>query len=267
MGGVDGSIAPMVTPETAARELRENTTDGAAVLARRAISLLSSFLAGAGGDDLWAQSRLFAESLRDARPAMAAVGNLVQYWMDTLPPQRDDYRCCAIAHCGAVLARADRALDKTVRTARARLAAFAPGSTILIHSASSTVRSVVANLPLGIVATASEPGGEGRRMAAELGVHCVEDEDAPAVVVDVAAVVVGADALGRQTFVNKVGTRTLARAARSSSTSFFVVAESYKSVAQPRPRCDEVGFEAIPNDLVTAFLTDQPAEFPLCCTP
>ena len=42
MGRSDDSIAPMVTPESAARELRENTTDGAAVLARRAISLLTS---------------------------------------------------------------------------------------------------------------------------------------------------------------------------------------------------------------------------------
>ena len=40
MGGVDGSIASMVTPESASRELRENTTDGAAVLARRAISFI-----------------------------------------------------------------------------------------------------------------------------------------------------------------------------------------------------------------------------------
>ena len=42
MDASDDSIGPMVTPESGARELRANTTDGAAVLARRAISLLSS---------------------------------------------------------------------------------------------------------------------------------------------------------------------------------------------------------------------------------
>ena len=94
-------------------------------------------------------------------------------------------------------------------------------------------------------------------MAAELGITCIEDDDAPSGVADVAAVVVGADAVGSDAFVNKVGTRALAYAARESATPFFVVAESYKWVAKARLVVAEDSFEAVENELVTAFLSDR----------
>ena len=247
----------MVTPESAARELRENTTDGAVVLARRAISLLSSFVAAADDDDLPAVTRRCAEQMRDARPTMAAVGNLVQFWMETFGSPQDDFRHRAMAHCESILAWADRSLAETVRNARNRLGGFPPDSVFMTHSASSTVRSVIDGLPVRLLATASEPGGEGRRMAADLGITCVEDEDAPTLVTDVDAVLVGADAVGSLAFANKVGTRPLACAAWESATPFFVVAESYKWVDSARPVVAEDSFEAVENKFVTAFLTDQ----------
>ena len=256
----------MVTQESAVRELRENTTDGAAVLARRAISLLSSFVADAGVDGLVTNTRRCAENLRDARPSMTGVGNLVQFWMATFAWPREDFRRRAHAHCESVLARADRALDKTVRDARSRLGGYSRDCVVLTHSASSTVRSAIADMPFRVMVTASEPGGEGRRMAAELGLPCVDDDDAPRLFAGVAAVVVGADAVGRETFVNQVGTRVLALAATASSTPFFVAAESYKWLPQAHPHVAEPGFEATSNALVTAFLTDKPAEFPRCFT-
>lgn len=247
----------MVTPESAARELRENTTDGAAVLARRGISLLSSFVAAADDDDLSAATRRCAQRMRDARPTMAAVGNLMELWLETFAWSQEDFRNRAIAHCESILARADRALAETVRIAHKRLGEFPRGSVLLTHSASSTVCSVIDGLPFRLLATASEPGGEGRRMAAELGITCVEDEDAPSRVADVAAVVAGADAVARDAFANKVGTRALACAARESATPFFVVAESYKWVADARPVVAEDSFEAVENEFVTAFLSDR----------
>ena len=256
MGGVDGSIASMVTLESAARELRENTTDGAAVLARRAISLLSSLVVATDDDDLPEVTRRCAEEMRGARPSMAAVGNLVQFWMDTFNWPEEDFRHHAIAHCECILTLMDRAMEETVRIARIRLGEFPPDSVFMTHSASSTVRSVIDGLPFPLLVTASEPGGEGRRMARELGVTCVEDADAPSRVADVAAVVVGADAVGSEAFVNKVGTRALAQAARESSTPFFVVTESYKCVASARPVVEEDSFEAVENGFVAAFLGD-----------
>ena len=93
-------------------------------------------------------------------------------------------------------------------------------------------------------------------MAQELGIACVEDEDAPSRVADVDAVVVGADAVGSEAFVNKVGTRALAEAAAATSTPFFVVVESYKWVDCARPVAGEDAFETVANRFVTVFLTD-----------
>ena len=119
------------------------------------------------------------------------------------------------------------------------------------------MRAAVAGLPVELAVTASEPGGEGRRLAAELGVPCIEDGDAVTSVAGFDALVVGADAVGSKHFVNKVGTLSLASAAQSAGTPFFVVAESYKWVSQGRPVVDEAAFETVPNRLVTAFLTDK----------
>ena len=67
---------------------------------------------------------------------------------------------------------------------------------------------------------------------------------------------VGADAIGPEAFVNKVGTRVLAEAAQRAGTPFLVVAESYKWLPPAQPLIAAGAFEAVPNALVTAFLSD-----------
>lgn len=186
---------------------------------------------------------------------MGAVGRVVQHWIDTLPYGDAPFAHRAAGHCGAVLDLADAAVHDTLRIARRRLAAT-PG-TIVTLSASSTVRRVLAErAPEEVVVAASEPGGEGRTLAAALGARCVEDREAPRAVADCGAVLVGADAIGRRCFANKVATRVLAQAARDVDRPFLVVAESFKRVAVDAPVVTEDRFETIPNDLVTAFLVD-----------
>ena len=218
--------------------------------------MLRDFVIHAEGDaDLSARTRACAEALAEARPEMAAIGNLVRYWAASFSWPEEDFRACAISHCEAILARADRALAETVANARRRLANFS-ASIILTHSASSTVRAVLAGLSVEVLVTASEPGGEGRRLATELGAVCVEDSDAPAAVSDVSAVVVGADAISTDAFVNKVGTRVLAETANRTGTPFFVVAESYKWLLDAKSITAGGAFETTPNALVTDFLSD-----------
>lgn len=196
-----------------------------------------------------------AEALRDARPSMGAVGRVVQHWIDTLPPGDAPVAHRAASHCGAVLDLADAACRDTIRIARQRLA-VSPG-TIITLSASSTVRRVLAaRSPDDVVVAASEPGGEGRTLAAALRARCVEDRDAERAVADCAVVLAGADGIGRQCFVNKVGTGVLARAARDAGRPFLVVAESFKRIDVDAPAVTEERFEPVPNDLVTAFLMD-----------
>ena len=218
--------------------------------------MLRDFVIHAEGDaDLFARTRACAEALAEARPEMAAIGNLVRHWAASFSWPEEDFRAHAIAHCEAILARADRALAETVANARRRLADL-PARSILTHSASSTVRAVLTGLSVEVLVTASEPGGEGRRLATELGAVCVEDRAAPATVADVDAVVVGADAISTDAFVNKAGTRVLGEAANRVGTPFFVVAESYKWLPDTKSITAGGAFETIPNALVTDFLSD-----------
>ena len=236
--------------------LRANTTDGAAVLARQAIALLRDYVALAPTDGLRAATADCAHLLAEARPDMAAVGNLVRWWQDSFAWPCEDFRAAALAHCDSSLDRAEQAQEETVRNARRRLAGIPANSEIVTHSASSTVRATVAGLPIRLLVTASEPGGEGRRFAAELGARCLEDDEGPAAAADAAAVVVGADGIGADAFVNKVGTRVLGEAARRAGTPLFVVAESYKWLPPGQPLIAGGAFESVPNALVTAFLSD-----------
>ena len=70
------------------------------------------------------------------------------------------------------------------------------------------------------------------------------------------AVVVGADAISTDAFVNKVGTRVLAETAHRTGTPFFVVAESYKWLLDAKSITAGGAFETTPNALVTDFLSD-----------
>lgn len=218
--------------------------------------MLRDYVARAPTGGLRAATADCADLLGQARADMAAVGNLVRCWQDSFTWPDADFRAAALAHCDAVLARVDRALVETVGHARRRLANIPANSEVLTHSASSTVRATVAGLPIRLLVTASEPGGEGRRIAREMGARCLEDDEGPAAAARAAAVVVGADAIGAEAFVNKVGTRVLGEAAQMAATPFFVVAESYKWIPPPQPLVVGGPFEAVPKALVTAFLCD-----------
>ena len=244
-------------PGRLALELAGNTVDGASTLARQALRGLRAHIETAAGADIEHILRC-AQMLKTARPGIAAIGSLLQHWMDRAPTiegPRDDVRKLAIRHCDRVLARADQAFENTIAVGCERLSGIS--GPIVTHSASSTVRSLLATVPPHrVVVGASEPGGEGRRLAAELGARCVCDADAVRSVSEAGAVVVGADAIGAHSFVNKVGTLALAQAAHKTGTAFFVIAESFKWIPVADPPVVEPAFESVPNGLVREFLAD-----------
>ena len=245
-------------PDTLARELAGNTVDGAGTLARQALRGLRAHVETAEGVDV---EHMFgwARTLGDARPGMGAIGSLLRHCMDSMPEVeggRDELRKTAIRHCDGVLARADAAFEKTIELGRLRLASVS--GSIVTHSASSTVRRLLAAVPPAqVIAGASEPGGEGRSLATELGARCVSDAHAVRQVSLAGAVLVGADAIGTHSFVNKVGTLALAEAAHEAGTPLFVVAESFKWIPVADPPVVESVFEAVPNALVGEFLADR----------
>ena len=244
-------------PDQLARELAGNTVDGAGTLARSALRGLRAHIETAEGFDV---ERMFAwvRALGDARPGIGAIASLLRHWIDSMPAVeggKEDVRMLAIRHCDQVLARADAAFEQTIGLGRLRLAGIS--GSIVTHSASSTVRHLLAAVAPGrVIVGASDPGGEGRSLATELGARCVNDADAVRQVRLAGAVLVGADAIGTHSFVNKVGTLALAEAAHEAGTPFLVVAESFKWIHVANPPVVEPAFEAVPNALVEVFLAD-----------
>ena len=244
-------------PDGLARELAGNTVDGAGTLARLALRGLRAHIETAEGVDVEPMFG-WARTLEHARPGIGAIGSLLRHWMDSMPAVeggQDALRKAAIRHCDRVLARAGAAFEQTIELGRLRLASIS--GSIVTHSASSTVRHLLTAVAPGrVIVGASEPGGEGRSLAAELGARCVSDADAVRHVSPAGAVMVGADAVGTHSFVNKVGTLALAEAAHEADTPFFVVAESFKWIPVADPPVVERAFEAVPNALVGEFLAD-----------
>ena len=245
-------------PDGLARELASNAVDGAGTLAREALRGLRAHIEIA--ESVNVESMLgWARTLEQARPGIGAIGRLLQHWMDSMPPVESgqgDVREMAIRQCDRILARADAAFEKTMELGRVRLSGIS--ESVVTHSASSTVRHLLSDLaPSRVIVGASEPGGEGRGLAAELGARGVSDAKAVRLVAEAGAVLVGADAVGTHAFVNKVGTLALAQAARNAGTPFFVVAESFKWVPVAEPPVLEPAFEAVPNVLVEEFLADR----------
>ena len=252
-------------PDRLALELAANTVDGAGTLARQALRGLRAHIEALERADM-ERMLPWARMLMDARPGIGAIGNLLQYWMDSMPAiegGQADVRGIAVQHCDRVLARADEAFEKTIGVGRERLSGIS--GPIVTHSASSTVRHLLAVVPpRQVIVGASEPGGEGRGLAAELGAICVSDAEAVRQVGHAGAVLVGADAIGTDSFVNKIGTLALAEAAQEAGTPFFVIAESFKWVPgwvpgwvpATDPPVMEPVFETVPNTLVREFLSD-----------
>ena len=111
------------------------------------------------------------------------------------------------------------------------------GGTVLIHSASSTVRTVLEmardHLEFDVVCTRAMPIGEGAEMAAELraggfDVELIDDEVAIEVLAGMDVVLAGAEAIGPSQVINKVGTAVLAGAAKAIGVPFYLLAATDK---------------------------------------
>lgn len=121
--------------------------------------------------------------------------------------------------------------------AEAGLSVIPPDGTVLIHSASSTVRTVLemarTRMDFDVVCTRAMPVGEGMEMAAELrlggfDVELIDDDVAIEVLPGMDVVLAGADAIGPAQVINKVGTAVLAGAAKAIGVPFYLMAATNK---------------------------------------
>ncbi len=145
------------------------------------------------------------------------------------------------------------------------------GGTVLVHSASSTVKHLLefasARTSFDVVCTRAMPIGEGTEMAADLRalgflVELIDDDVVIEVLPGMDLVLAGADAIGPTQVINKVGTAVLAGAAKAVGVPFYLVAatdkilpeELFSASLQRRGREDLS--EAISLDVFAGVVTE-----------
>ena len=255
---------------TAIKEIQADHESGSRGLALAALRALGSVAGDCAGEEL----RETCRALALARPMNAPVENAVAAaWSRYL-------------ETGDCL----RAVEETVETIEAAPEEMAlaarkviPSGTVMTHSYSSTVIELLsAARPRRVIVSEARPFGDGLRVAKKLvraGISAtlITDAQMALFVHEADAVVVGADTiLPDGDFINKIGTRLLALAAKDADVPFYPVAETLKVAgpSEPLPFAPQEGkakeicaekwlevrnvyYEVTPSRLVTAFVTEQ----------
>ena len=260
-------------------------------LTTRAVAIAEDRDAGAG-ELLQRLLLLLADALRSGATAALEVSRIVCAGQPAMAPL---WHACAAAvvdeeEPGAFerarreLARAPLTLARAASLALRDLLQDAPAPAVVTVSySSSVIRALLdASMPIHIVCGEGRPRFEGRRTAlalAERGlaVTLMTDAALTTCLATSAAVIVGADAVASEFWINKVGTHGLAAAAYRRGVPVYVVASREKGMpdavarrwrqssgplaevwpgADPRVRLDNPYFEATPVELATLFLTD-----------
>jgi translation initiation factor eIF-2B subunit delta len=272
--------------------LRADVVSGASVVARAAADVVrraaSRIPADSPSEFRTGMADLTGRIL-DAQPSMASLVALGRDVLIALDDPQDVTEARAAA-AGAATAFRDF-LQWSIASIGERFLTVVPeGSTVLTLSASSTVRRALEEAgrrgPLKVVCLEGRPVSEGRRLAQQLaavGVEVLFAVDAAAAsLLEVSDhVVMGADSLGDRGFVNKIGSRALARSAGDEGVPVHVVLDRAKFLPpgfpqptdDPRP-AEEVWrappgvhvwnryFESVPAHLVTDFVTEEGVHTP-----
>lgn len=255
--------------------VRDDETHGSTYVSLRALEALRDLAVDAAARaDGRRLVREQARALATCRPELVAVGVRI----DRVMASGSAAPAAVARRCDRVVDAASRADDEAARSVRSRLA----DAVVLTLSRSGTVATALRRGdPAAVWILESRPGREGVRMAetvADAGTPVTLAVDAAAAhllereAVDI--VLVGADAIGPDGAVrNKVGTRTLARAAAAADVPVHVVAATDKVSPTPvdagpagptAPVYDgdrEVGvsyplFDRTPADVITAVHTE-----------
>jgi translation initiation factor eIF-2B subunit delta/methylthioribose-1-phosphate isomerase len=235
--------------EERVRELREERHHGASWMARRALEALVEAVEN-GEDPLEA-----GRALASARLSLGAVAGAIGRVLVTGSPEQ------VIAEAKAVIDSRDRAAKAIAVMLTSDIA-----GTVMTHSASGTVREALTHTPPArVICTISEPGSEGRRLAAELKacgleVELIADADSSDAVRESDLLLLGADTVFKDgSLVNKIGTHAIARAAQESGVPVIVACETFKLAPFDPEEPIEDTFELIPAALIDRVVTEEGA--------
>jgi translation initiation factor 2B subunit (eIF-2B alpha/beta/delta family) len=235
--------------EARVRELREESHHGASWMARHALETLVE--AVKDGEDPVEVARILASTHISLGAIAGAVGRV----LTAGTPEQ-------------VVAEAEALIGTRDRAAKAIAVMLGPdiSGTVTTHSASCTVHEALLHTPPKLlVCTVSEPGGEGRWLAADLkaagvNVELIADAEGPDAARDSDLVLLGADTVFRDgSLVNKIGTGTIARAAKDAGVPVIVACETFKLAPfDPEPPSEDT-FELIPAALIDRVVTEEGA--------
>jgi len=253
----------------AIKDIQANRDVGSRQLAQAALEALRSIGPDCNGEEL----RETCRALALARPMNAAVENAVaSAWS----------RYLETSDCGRAVEDTLEDLESAPEQIALSARKVVPTGTIMTHSWSSTVIELLSRMkPRRVIVSEARPFNEGVRVAKELvraGVSAtlVTEAQMALFVHEADAVVVGADTITPEgDFINKIGTRILALAARDADVPFYSVAETMKVSApsEPLPFAPQEGkakeicpekwlevrnvlYEVTPSRLVTAYVTE-----------
>jgi translation initiation factor eIF-2B subunit delta len=253
----------------AVKRIREDREHGARQLALEALRALAPVVR----DSDEAELRDCARALVLARPMMAAIENAMALAWE---------RCKAAGSPASGVAEAIERLESAADGMAAAARGVIPRDTLITLTYSSAVVEVLGRLrPRRVIVSESRPLYEGLRTARALAgrgisVTLITEAQMALFVREAEAVVVGADSVQPDgSFVNKVGTRLLALAARAERVPLYVLAETLKVAAPSQPKrftaeegkrqevarhrwleVRNVYFEVTPARLVTAYVTE-----------
>lgn len=265
---------------------------GAEWLSNAALGTMIAIALNASADDadeLRETLKSYARRIAESRPSMTPITNKLGMFYSRLPEGAalNELRAAATKSASMIIKESRKDRSRLVENAKSVLG---EPETVFTISDSSTVADVVLGVGAkNVVVTESRPQMEGRNLAERLageGVNVLLVVDAAAAMfmesADVA--VVGADSvLYDGGFVNKVGTRTVALAARDQGVPFYVVCSTSKfnvmnylgrgvelEEKDPAEVAEIEGvnvrnpyFEVVPGRLVTGMITEMGVMEPL----
>lgn len=267
-------------------QLRRDNRSGATALARLASANLASLaVAAAASDDPGSEVRSELRSLATVRPPFGALCRLASWAAQELDrPGRSDYAAALVSVGNRFLEEVTRQHQSVVRVA---LPLVGPATRVLCFSASSVVGDVLvaaarkSSPGLEITCLQSSPTNEGVALANELAsgglsARLAADAALGRLLGEVDLILLGGDSLAPKGLVHKLGTLTLALAARQRGTAVYALLGTLKLLPSPVRGWDEDGgppcelaadygpgvevwnpyYDLTPLDLLTGIVTE-----------
>lgn len=227
------------------KEVVENRSDGASVLSIKAINILNEFCQKHSSND----SKELIEDVKDygyilmhCRESMASIGNsiasvLYKSFFDKEYDSVLKVKECFNTISNEKITSIEQSMNKIIDYAQHLIK---EGSNVLVHSHSSTLIKVLQGIKkkLNVYVTESRPLGEGRNTATVLSlctsdsinsITLLADSSIANVMNKVDVCIVGADGILKDgSFVNKIGTYTIAICASAFNIPVYVVSDTSK---------------------------------------